>query len=71
MTEEEIQLLKNTVGDMELGKLTRREKILFVLGIQSGMFADNKVVKGLLNKVADVCLNGEDDLLKQVTEFKD
>lgn len=56
MTDEEIRLLEKIVNRMEANELTRQEKILFVLGIQSGMSCDNKNIKKQLNRVAEICL---------------
>ena len=56
MTDEEVRLLKTIVDKMEANKLTRQEKILFVLGIQSGMSCDDKNIKEQLSRVAEICL---------------
>jgi hypothetical protein len=60
MTPEELMLLKETVRNMREGNLTKKEKVIFVTGIQAGLFSDDKTVQELLNEVADLCLDEAD-----------
>lgn len=71
MTNEELELLKNVVDRMESGKLSRDEKILFVLGIQGGMSSDDGAVREQLNRVAEICLSveAEYEVLNNVKKF--
>ena len=69
MNSEELELLISTVNDMKSGKLTKKEKILFVLGIQGGLHADERKVKDLLNDIAEYCLAAEAEYF--VDEVKD
>lgn len=71
MNDEEIKLLQEIVSLMENGKLTRKEKIIFVLGIQGGLYSSDKKVKEQLNKVADICLTVDTDyeIINEVKDF--
>jgi len=71
MTEEEIELLESIVSDMEQDKLEKKEKLLFVLGIQGGFYSDDDRVKSLLHRVADACLalEGEYKILSDIKSF--
>ena len=71
MTNEELDLFKNVVDRMESGKLSKQEKILFVLGIQGGMYSDDNIIREQLNRVAEICLSVEVDyeVLKSVKSF--
>ena len=41
MTLEEMMLLKETVESMRKGNMTRKEKMIFVVGIQAGIYSDD------------------------------
>ncbi len=56
MTPEELTILKEAIKNMREGNLTDSEKIIFVVGIQAGLYSDDSVIKELLNEVADMCL---------------
>ena len=71
MTEEEFELFKNMVDRMESGKLSRGEKILFVLGVQGGLHSDDEKIREQINRVADICLSvdAEYEVLDGVKSF--
>ena len=57
MTPEEIMILEETIRNMREGNLSKKEKILFVVGIQAGLYSDNKRIQEMLNEVAELCLS--------------
>lgn len=61
MKPEEIKLLREAVNEMREGTMSHREKILFVLGVQSGLYSDLKEVRSLLLEVAEMCIKVEND----------
>lgn len=70
MRPEEIMILEETIKHMREGKLTKKEKIIFVVGIQAGLFSDDKRVQEMLNEVADICLNEpEEDFDDEIKKF--
>ena len=56
MTPEELMILKEAIKSMREGNLTDAEKVIFVIGIQAGLYSDDGEIRGLLNEVADMCL---------------
>ncbi len=58
MTEEELMLLREAIKSMREGMLTKKEKIIFITGIQAGLHSNDNIVKEMLNEVADMCING-------------
>ena len=57
MTPEELTILKEAVKNMREGNLTDSEKVIFVIGIQAGLYARNdETIKEILHEVADICL---------------
>lgn len=70
MRPEEIMILEETIKHMREGKLSKKEKIIFVVGIQAGLFSDDKRVQEMLNEVADICLNEpEEDFDDEIKKF--
>ena len=69
MTLEEMMLLKETVESMRKGNMTRKEKMIFVVGIQAGIYSDDKTVQEMLNDVADMCLQAVDGDTDEVKIF--
>lgn len=65
MTPEELNILEEIVKKMREGKLTKTEKAIFVIGIQSGLYSSDKTIKKLLNEVADICLCSDEDMAKE------
>lgn len=67
MNQEELKLLRKTIDDMKNGSLTAKEKVLFVLGIQCGLYSSQEYVKDALNEIAEYCLSID----AKYTEIKD
>lgn len=67
MTPEELMLLKETIKNMREGNLTKKEEIIFVIGVQAGLYSDDKTIKELLNEVADICLDATDRYIEVKT----
>jgi predicted GTPase len=71
MTPEEMMVLEEAIRNMREGNLSKKEKVLFVVGIQAGLYSDDKKVQDMLNEVAELCLNEpEEDCDVDVSEIK-
>jgi hypothetical protein len=64
MSPEELMILKETIKSMREGNLTDAEKIVFIIGIQAGLYSDDDEIRDLLGEVADLCLISTDDEYK-------
>lgn len=70
MNDTEIRLLIDIVDRMEDDDLTDQEKIIFVLGIQSGMDTGTAAVRDQLDRVADICLSVDTEY-EEISGIKD
>ena len=68
MNQEELKLLRKTIDDLKDGSLTVKEKVLFVLGIQCGLYSDQEYIKDALDEIAEYCLSTEVEY-KNVKDF--
>lgn len=59
ISKEDLELIKDFVNEMESGKMTNREKKILVAGTLAGMHSNEKKVKELLNRLADLCMTQE------------
>jgi len=69
MTPEEMTLLRETVKNIREGKLTKKEKIIFITGIQAGLYSDNEDVRELLNEIAELCVYDTNESIGKVKIF--
>ena len=70
MNDTELNLLIEIVDRMENDDMTDQEKIIFVIGIQSGMDIESVAVRDQLNRVADICLTTDADY-EDISGIKD
>lgn len=68
ISDSDYKLLKEMIKAMDEGKLTRREKIIFVTGTMAGMHSDEIKVREQLNKLAELCLAPDVDF-EEVDNF--